>query len=300
MLAHRALGTSLMLRGEFQACHDHTVQGAALYDPEQHGKLVLKFGQDPGVLNILYVAWSAWYLGFADEALERAEQAVELAQSLQHPLTNTIARTYLGLLHNYRGEYQRGSRLAEQAMDIAIQHGLALWQAMSKIEYGWALIGLGHRARGCEVIKEGVVSWKKTGAKSGLTFFLSSLAWGQWQSGALSDAMSTLDEIEELIAETDERFIEAELCRLRGEVTRLLGPEQASGAEAHFLRGLEIARAQHARAWELRLVTSLGRLWAERGETDRARRLIEPSLAGSTEGLDTADVKEARALLQSL
>jgi serine/threonine protein kinase/predicted ATPase len=300
MLAHRALGTSLMLCGEFQSCHDHSEQGSALYDPAQHGKLVLKYGQDPGVLNTLYTAWSAWYLGFPDEALRRAEQAVELARTLQHPLTITIALTYLALVHNYRGEHQIASVLAREAMDTAIQHKLALWQAMSKIEYGWALIGLGERARGGELIKDGVVSWKKTGARSGLTFFLASLAWGQWQSGALDDAMSTLDEMDELVRQTGERFIEAELLRLRGEVTLLLRPEKEPEAEANFLRGLEIARQQKARAWELRLAMSLGRLWARRGETDRARELIDSSLAGFVEGLDTADLKQARLLLQSM
>ena len=112
--------------------------------------------------------------------------------------------------------------------------------------------------------------------------------------------MSTLEEMEEWVRQTGERFIQAELLRLRGEVTLLLSPKKEPEAEANFLRGLEIARQQKARAWELRLAMSLGRLWARRGETDRARELIESSLAGFAEGLDTADLKQARLLLQSM
>lgn len=300
MLAHRALGTSLMLSGEFQACREHTEKGFNLYDRAQHGKLVLKYGQDPGVTNSLYLAWSLWYLGFADQALHRAEQAVELSRALQHPLTIALALNYQALVHNYRGEHQIASTLAAEAMDIAIEHRLALWQAMSKIQHGWALLGLGERARGSELLKEGVDSWTKTGAKAGLTFFLASLVWSQWQSGALDDAMRTIEEMEEWIHQKGERFIQAELLRLRGEVTLLSSTNKVHEAEEHFLRGLEIARQQKARAWELRLVMSLGRLWARRGENDRARQLIQSSLAGFTEGLETADLKQARLLLQSL
>lgn len=185
-------------------------------------------------------------------------------------------------------------------MDIAVQHRLALWQAWSKIQQGWALIGLGEGVRGGELVKDGVAGWTKTGAKAGLTFFLASLVWSQWQSGALDEAMSTIEEMEKWISLKGERFIQAELLRLRGEVTLLLGTDRDHEAEENFLRGLDIARQQKARAWELRLVMSLGRLWARRGEADRARQLIESSLAGFVEGLETADLRQARQLLQSL
>jgi len=300
MLAHRALGTSLMLCGEFQACREHTEKGFNLYDRAQHGRLVLKFGQDPGVTNCLYLAWSLWYLGFADEALRRVDQSLELARALQHPLTMALALDYKALICNYRGEYEAACALAEEATEIAVQHGLTLWQAMSKIFHGWALIGLGERLRGGEVLKDGVAHWTKTGAKAGLTFFFASLVWSQWQSGALDEAMLTIEEMEEWISQKGETFIQAELLRLRGEVMLAKRPDDGDAAEQHFIRGLEIARRQNARAWELRLVMSLGRLWARRGRSSEARQIIESSLAGFTEGLDTADLREARLLLQSL
>ena len=100
-----------------------------------------------------------------------------------------LALDYKALICNYRGEYEAACALAEEAMEIAVQHGLTLWQAMSKIFHGWALIGLGERLRGGEVLKDGVAHWTKTGAKAGLTFFFASLVWSQWQSGALDEAM---------------------------------------------------------------------------------------------------------------
>jgi adenylate cyclase len=289
-----------MLCGEFQSCREHTEKGFNLYDRAQHGKLVHKFTQDPGVTNCLYLAWSLWYLGYADEALRRADQAVDLARQVQHPLTIALALDYKALVCNYRGEYETARALAEEAIEIAAQHRLALWQAMSKIFHGWALIGLGQRVRGAEVLKDGVAGWTNTGAKAGLTFFFASLVWSQWQSGELDEAMRTIEEMEEWISEKGETFIQAELLRLRGEVMLAMNPQDDQEAERHFMRGLEIARKQNARAWELRLVMSLGRLWARRGRSDEARNIIESSLAGFTEGLDTADLKEARLLLQSL
>jgi TOMM system kinase/cyclase fusion protein len=300
MLAHRALGTSLMLCGEFQACREHTEQGLRLYDPAQHGKLVLKYGQDPGVTNSVYLAWSLWYLGFADQALERAQAGVELARALQHPLSTALALDYQALVRNYRGEHQIAGALAEEAMEIATEHRLPLWQAMSTIQQGWALIGLGERGRGGELLKNGVANWTQTGAKAGLTFFLASLVWSQWQSGALEEALSTIDEMEEWIRHKGELFIQAELLRLRGEVTLLRGAGNSHEAEAHFVRGLDIARQQRARAWELRLVTSLARVWAGRGESHRAHQLIGSTLNGFTEGFDTADLKHARLLQRQL
>ena len=112
--------------------------------------------------------------------------------------------------------------------------------------------------------------------------------------------MLTIEEMEEWISQKGETFIQAELLRLRGEVMLAKKPDDGDAAEQHFIRGLEIARRQNARAWELRLVMSLGRLWARRGRSSEARQIIESSLAGFTEGLDTADLREARLLLQSL
>ena len=172
---------------------------------------------------------------------------------------------------------------------------------MSKIFHGWALIGLGERLRGGEVLKDGVAHWTKTGAKAGLTFFFASLVWSQWQSGALDEAMLTRSKRwRSGSARRVRPFIQAELLRLRGEVMLAKKPDDGDAAEQHFIRGLEIARRQNARAWELRLVMSLGRLWARRGRSSEARQIIESSLAGFTEGLDTADLREARLLLQSL
>ena len=149
---------------------------------------MLKYGQDPGVTQHVSISRGRlWYLGFADQALRRAEQGVELARTLQHPLTIRLALDYLALVHNYRGEHQIASVLAKEAMDIAIEHRLALWQAMSKIQHGWALIGLGERARGGELIKDGVVSWKKTGAKVRASPF----SWRRWRGASGNRARST-------------------------------------------------------------------------------------------------------------
>ena len=299
MLAHRALGTSLMLSGELVSCREHTEKGLLLYDREKHGKLALRFGQDPGVTNGLYLGWSLWFLGHADESVRRAQGALSLARALEQPLSIAFALNYLATIHNYRGEYTTALQLAEEATTISSEHRLALWSAMSRIQRGWSLMGMGQLEQG-ELLKEGVTGWQKTGAAAGLTFFLSALIWSLWQAGRLDEAMKTLEQMEALVNTKGERFFEAELLRLRGEVTLASGAGHERVAEDCFRRGLEVARRQQAKAWELRLGTSLAHLLEKQGRGAEGRQLLQPLYDWFTEGLETADLRAARAVLARL
>ncbi len=299
MLAHRALGTSLMLSGELVSCREHTEKGLLLYDREKHGKLVLRYGQDPGVTNGLYLGWSLWFLGHADESVRRAQGALSLARALEQPLSIAFALNYLATIHNYRGEYSTALQLAEEATTISSEHRLALWSAMSKIQKGWSLMGMGQLEQG-ELLKEGVTGWQKTGAAAGLTFFLSALIWSLWQAGRLDEALKNIEQMEALVKAKGERFFEAELLRLRGEVTLASGAGQERVAEDCFRRGLEVARRQQAKSWELRLGTSLANLLEKQGRGGEARQLLQPLYDWFTEGRETADLRTARAVLARL
>ncbi|WP_434416910.1 TOMM system kinase/cyclase fusion protein [Nannocystis pusilla] len=301
MLAYRALGTSQMLLGEIAGCRELTEKGLALYDIREHGKLALRYGQDPGVTNGLYLGWVLWFLGYPDQAVARAREALALAHEIEHPLSIAFAMNYLATIHNYRGEFAAARDLADRAERVATEHKLQLWLAMCQIQRGWAQLGVGEREAGAAELAEGVAKWTRTGAKAGISFFQAAAIWGLWRAGRHDEAMRKVDEVEEFMRRSGERFFEAEVLRLRGEL--LLSTGMTSGtrtAEDCFRRGLEVARRQQARAWELRLALSQARLLVLRGSPGEARELVTGVYEWFTEGLETADLREARALLGRL
>ncbi|MDC0666996.1 protein kinase domain-containing protein [Nannocystis radixulma] len=301
MLAYRALGTSQMLLGEIAGCRELTEKGLALYDRQEHGALALRYGQDPGVTNGLYLAWVLWFLGYPDQAVQRAREALRLAHEIDHPLSIAFAMNYLATIHNYRGEFDVARDLADRAERVATEHKLQLWLAMCQIQRGWAQLGVGLRDAGASELAEGVAKWTRTGAQAGISFFQAALIWGLWRAGRHDEAIRKVDEVEEFMRRSGERFFEAEVLRLRGEL--LLSTGMTSGtrtAEDCFRRGLEVARRQQARAWELRLALSHARLLILRGSNGEARELVSGVYEWFTEGLETADLREARALLEQL
>jgi hypothetical protein len=147
------------------------------------------------------------------------------------------------------------------------------------------------------VLKDGCAAWVKTGAKAGLTFYLTPLIWALWQAVQLDEAMSTIDEAEELIAARAERCFEAEICRLRGEVLMAQDPGRESEAETLFRKSLSIAHRQGTRAWELRAAQGLGCILVRSGRVEEACTTLKPVVDWFHEGLDTIDLRDARHLL---
>jgi TOMM system kinase/cyclase fusion protein len=301
LLAHRALATSLLLDGQLTACRDHTARGLALYDLAEHRTLAFRHGHDPGVAHGGYAAWSLWLLGHPDQALKRALNAVALARELRHPMTFAFAMDFLAMIHNYRGEHGAAREMAEAANVIASEHRFALWLAWGTLQRGWALGGLGRVAEALIDLRAGLAGWMRTGARAGLTYFPTTLAAVCLRAGHHDECARVLDEAATLAASNREVFYEAELHRLRGELALARGGQEAwAEAEARFRRALEVARNQGARAWELRAAESLARLCKERSRREEGRRLLAPVYQWFTEGLGTADLESARALLSEL
>lgn len=296
MLAHRSLGQSIWLLGQFNTCREHNEKVLAMYDSEQHKKLAFTTGQDPGVWSGSNLAWCLWYLGFPDQAVRRAEEAVKLARTIEHPVSIALSTNYLAIIHNYRGEHELALDLADRAMHTCTEHKLTLWMSMSKIQRGWALLGKGDPSTGMEQLREGVAGWTKTGAKSALTFFMSLLIWGLWKAGKHDEAMHTIEEAQALVIAMGETWLEAELHRLRGEVTLALHPSEEAAAEECFRRGLDVARRQQSRALELRNAISIGRFLRRQGRAEEAKNILTPVLGWFEEGTETADLREAREL----
>jgi predicted ATPase len=246
----------------------------------------------------LYSAWAIWFLGFPDRALKTMEAGLALSQRLSHAYSLAFAQNYTALLHCFRREFAAAHRCAEATVDLTREHRLPQWLAQTSICRGFALVGLGQPAQGIAELRAGVAAWKATGSRVLGTQWLGFLAEAHLRAGEFEDALAALGQAAEIAAATDECHYQAELYRLRGAV--LAEIDDATDAASWFHQAIDTARSQQAKSLELRAATGLARLWAKQGERQKAYDLLAPSYAWFTEGFDTADLKDAKALLVEL
>jgi predicted ATPase len=312
--AHRALGASLFWMGEFASAQTHLEQAITLYDPQRHRSDVVLYGFDPGVVSLSLVAHALWYLGYPDQALKRSHQALTLAQELSHPDSMVFALSFASRIHHFRGEVQAAQERAEALLTLATEQGFVQWMAQAPLHLGWALTGQGQTEAGIAQLRQGLAAWRAIGAELGRTHYLAWMAQALGKAGQAEEGLSVLAEALAVADKNEERLYEAELYRLKGTLTlqkfqvsgskfqiadpRPLTPDPQAEAEACFHKAIEIARRQQAKSLELRAVMSLSRLWQQQGKKAEARQMLAEIYGWFTEGFDTADLKEARALLE--
>jgi predicted ATPase len=296
--SHHALGLTLFHLGEFAAAVTHLEQGMLLYDVQQHRPHHNL--QNPGVACRSYAAWALWHLGYPEQARTRLHEAVTLARGLSHPYSMAYVLCFAAGLHQYLHDGQMAQETAEEAIAISIEHGFPFWFAMGTCLYGWALAQPGQGAEGIEQGRRGIAAWRATGAELAQPHWLSLLAETYGHVGQVEAGLEVLDEALERVDAHGERYSEAELYRLKGELLQALSTDYAAEAEACFHRALDVARAQQAKSWELRAAISLVRLCQRQGKRTEARALLAPVYGWFTEGFDTADLQEAKALLHAL
>jgi predicted ATPase len=296
--AHRPLGQSLFYLGAFAAARHHCARTIALYDPEAHGGQVLRYGSDSRIVSMSYEAWALWFLGHPEQSLTRGEEALTLAHELGHPFT--LAQTLADTMYLYplRGEVGRTREAAEAAISCADEYGFPYWSSIATIYLGWALAMGDAVEAGLARMEAGLAAYRRTGATLALPWFLGMFAETQRAAGHREAAAQTLDDALAMVERTGERFYAAELHRLRG----ALLAEQGAGkeAETRLMRALAIAHEQQAYGWSLRAATTLARLWRDRGRRSEGYDLLAPIYGWFTEGFDTADLKDAKALLEGL
>jgi predicted ATPase len=256
------------------------------------------FGDDPGVTCLCYAAWALWFLGYPDQALNKSQEALTLAQELSHPYSLAHALSLAAISHQFRREGQATQMLVEDATALSLKHGFPFWLASGTVLLGWALTEQGNREAGIAEIREGLSAWRRMGIEVGRTYFLALLAEAYQKVGQAAEGLAVIAEALSVVSGIG-RWWEAELYRLKGE---LLLAQSVGGIEADecFRQAIEIARRQGAKSLELRAVMSLSRLWRAQGKHVEARQLLAEIYSWFTEGFDTADLKEARALLQML
>jgi predicted ATPase len=299
--AHHTLGVTSFNLGEFAPAQAHFEHGIALYHPQQHrSHAVLYGGHDPGVCCLSQGACVLWFLGYPDRALQRMHEALTLGQELAHPHSLAIALHFAAELHQLRREGQAAQERAEMEIALSGKQSSAQWLARGTILRGWALAWQGQGAEGLAQMCQGLSAFRATGAEGRRTCFLALLAEGYRGTGEVKEGLRVLAEALAAAHNRGEHYCEAELHRLTGELLLLQSADQHAEAEACFHQALAIARRQQAKSWELRAAMSLSRLWQQHGKQAEARALLAPIYGWFTEGFETADLQEAKALLDAL
>src|SRR5262249_31520429 len=242
--AHRALGNSFFWLGAFVPAHAHLEQALALYDPQRHRMLAIRYGTDPGVVCRSYGAWALWLLGYPAQALQRSRQVLTWAQGMAHAESLAVALTWAIHLHQARREFQVAQTYAEALWALATERGFPYWCAEGTILRGYALATQGQAEEGIAQIRQGLSAYHTTGATLGQPYFLSQLAEAYGWSRRVDAGLETLAEARELVDKTGERFYEAEIARLTGELllqTRVRGVVPGRGTPRAARRPSHVA-----------------------------------------------------------
>jgi predicted ATPase len=306
LMARNALGIVSLYAGEFETALDHLERGLALFDSGAHSRTEATLFRlvPPGVTCAIHAGWTQWMLGYPDRAADHTREALALARSLDQPFGVSYACHLAAALHRWRGEYRVVQELEEEALAHDAEHGFGLLLTAGVIQRGWLLAERGQRQEGLAQMQEGLAKHREIGAVVLVPAFMGVVAELHQALGRPAEALSTVREALAVAQQSGQHYWESELYRLTGvltlQATASPGREAASTAESHFRRALEIARRQRTKWLELRAATNLTRLWADQGKVSEGRALLSGVYTWFTEGSDTADLREAKALLDTL
>jgi predicted ATPase len=297
MTGHRLMGVSLAWTGEIAQGRTHVDQSVALYDPADRTLAAVRLGAH-AILSVR--AHILWLLGYPEAALADAHQALVDAREIDRAITLTSTLAWASLLEALCGNHLAGNALVNELLALAEEKRLFLLKGFGMPMQGMLLALTGKPSDAVRALTSGLARRRLMGATSFSLLFLSNLASAYAELGQFDDAWGCMGEALAAIEITKERVWEAEVNRIAGEIA-LKSPEQdAAKGEAYFERALAVARSQQAKSWELRAAMSLARLWRDQGKREEARDLVAPVYGWFTEGFDTRDLKEAKALLGEL
>jgi predicted ATPase len=318
LVAHALYGSTLFALGELACARALFERSLALYDPQKHRPFVSSYGVDPGMVSLSSFADLLWWSGYVDQAQEKSDTSLSLAQEMPRPFNFTVSLDFAARRHQFRREPQAARTKAEAAIALATEHGFVMRLAMATVVRGWALTEDGEYEEGVVQIQHALATFRKTGGLLNLTYYLSLLAGAYGKAGRREEGLEALAEAWKIVEQTGERWYEAELYRLRGELTLQNGardwglgtssssphkpqdPKAVVEAEGYFLKAIDIAQKQQAKSLELRAVMSLARLWQSQGKQREAHHMLSEVYHWFTEGFDTKDLQEAKALLDEL
>jgi predicted ATPase len=297
-MTHWGMGYCSLFRGELTQALDQLEHVIAFYDPQQHHALAYVYGLDPGVACLSWSSWLLWLLGYPDQALKRRQEVLALAEELSHPHSLAAARGVTACLHHFRREPEAAQASAEPTIALSTEHGFPLWLTWMTFLHGWALAEQGQDKEGIAQMRDGMTAYLALGMKGVRPMLLAQLAEAHARVGQIEEGSQLVAEALGPVERTGERYYQAEIHRLKGELLLVQGDE--AQAEASFDEAIEVARQQGAKSWELRATVSLCRLFQEQGKQEEARPLLREIYGWFTEGFDTPDLIEGKALLEEL
>jgi predicted ATPase len=300
MESYLTLGGALFCLAEFVSASEHLEQGAALYEPNKHHSCISLFATDLGVFCSAWGAHPLWHIGYPDRALARSSEAVSLAEKLAHPYSIALALDYSAISHQFRREAEAAHQRAEAAITVCKEYNFAYYLGWAMIIKGWAVADQGDCEEGTAEIQRGLDTLRITGAKRSLPYYLSLLAEVYGKSGQVEAGLRIISEAFVEAQNIEERWWEAELFRLKGTLLLQQSKSDAKQAKASFHKALDVARRQHSISLELRAASSLYRLGRQQGKQNDANKLLVEVYNRFTEGFDTPDLMEAKALLEEL
>ena len=291
---------TLLYRGDFFGARDCCARALADYDDRTRTAFwAMRTGEDSGVAHRCYLALAYWHLGSADDALALNQEALDLARSLDHPFSLEYALHHTGWLSQHCRLGTETQEAGDEEMRIATEQGFPFWHASGALYSAAGILLRGRLDQGLPLLQTGLDAYRATGARLGLTYYFSLLGEAFTKADRFADARGAFEEALAFVEENDERFQEAELYRLLGELSLSEAEDEAS-AEDYFRRSLETAREQQSRAWELRATLSLARLWRRQGRSHEAFTVLNTAFCVFTQGHNTPDLVDAAALLKDL
>jgi class 3 adenylate cyclase/tetratricopeptide (TPR) repeat protein len=300
LVTHDVLGDTLYWCGDFTRALEHLEQGIALYRIDEHRGLAHQHaGYDPCVACHIFSAYALWYLGYPDRAARRIEEGTALARELSQTFSLSLAVQFGTVVHHLRREVSQAKVCAETNVGLSTEQANVFLLGCGMVEEGWATVHEGRHDAGLARILHGMDVCRGSGAVLEFPHCWAALADAYRVAGRIDEALHAVTDGLTQARETSARFNEAELHRLQGELLQMGASPKLDDAERCFREALEIARRQSAKSLELRIATSLGRLLERQGKREDARRLLSEAYSWFTEGFDTADLKDARALLDS-
>ena len=300
MIGHRLMGNSLLLTGDIPAAQAHYNQGLSLYDPSEHRAFATRFGVDISVAILGFRSLTLWLLGRPEQAVTDASRALKNAYEIGQAATSMFAMNYTAWTHTLCGDCSKALSILVEHLALADQKDAPYWKAFGVSMKGCALLSIGNTSAAINLLTSGMTALHSTGASLYVPWLLSNLANAYVQLGQVDDAWRCINEALAGMQTSKERWCEAEVNRMAGEIALGSRKPDAMKAEELFERALAISRQQQAKSWELRAAMSLARLWRDQGKPQQARELLAPVYGWFTEGFDTRDLKEAKALLEEL
>ena len=300
MIGHYIMGNSLLFRGDLPEARTHYDKADALYAPNEHRPLATCFGQDVRVAVFSFRSWVLWFLVYPDAALRDADQALSDAREIGHAATLMFGLALAPRAHFLSANYATATAANDELVALADEKSARYWKAVGVVLQGNLFAVTDQASDAVQKITSGLTAFRSTGSTLYVPSWLSPLARACADVGQLDDAWRYIGEAMTAIETTKQRWCEAEVNRVAGEIA-LISPERdARKAEAYFERALAVARKQQAKSFELRAAKSMARLRRDQGKRDEARDLLAPVYGWFTEGFDTLDLKEAKALLDEL